>query len=792
MNKTWSIAAVLVLITGVSTPAQSQMAAALGKPLPVSSMKDGTATVRVIAGSPDKALVGIDVQLVTADGKALTARTDSEGRATFNNLQPGGQYTAKAKEPADESGGDEVNEAVSEPFQMPASGGIRMMISTRPWAGQGPAAGGGAGPMAGAMDPRQMSGIPRGDPAVAAGTLSVAIVKENVANRLPDHTVHLVGYTADGTTIYETKKTGADGRAVFDHLTPLTHAYYVLTTFDRGHGRPPDRVMSDPITMPPRVGVKLLLAGTPKQELLGPPIDDLAFLANQNDQVQPGQAHVQFWFRDQETAPKEGSLYELRAGEKEPVLVATVPMTQPIPADMDAEFGSAQMDANQPPGSVMVSAVAAAQQSTPLGNIGVAIEPAEPAADDSADSKDGKSADKKSADKRPAQTETPSGVDDGAPAPTPRVTDAQGQAQFTDLLPGRSYKLAVTLFNRRFESQPFIVPPSGAGLRIQVALAWRFNASGVTRFENLQPDKIYFVQASYLGRIQRTRPFQVVGDRGAVVGLPLFARPQLSFHMVGGIEDEYFGFSGEVGLINMSAMPWDPGPNGLLIPFPKGFIGGGVEEAAQDQVKIEPEKGLLLRSLMAPGRLRFRAGFSLKVADGGTKFEMPLPLGVFKGSIILIKNAGMQVLGVPSGVSIQQREAPDGRQFYQLSNINLEGGQMLSFTIEGLPERSVAEYYTRIVVGVMALILIVWALMHIFGRRQGQAAVAAAGALPNAERSRLRKLDKRREELLEQLVELEGKKRSKEIAGDAYKKARSKLRGKLEAVYEDIDKLEQA
>lgn len=802
MNRTMFCAAALGFALSASAPASAQMAAALGKPLPVSSMEQGTATVRVIAGSPDKALVGIDVQLVTADGATLTARTDDEGRATFKNLKAGTQYTAKAKEPAEQTGSGEAHEGVSDPFQMPATGGIRMMLSTRPWAGPGGPAAGGAGPMVGAMDPRQMSGIPRGDPAVPAGTMTVAIVTENVATRISDHTVHLVGYDADGNVTVETQQTDKDGRAKFDHLKTLTHAYYVLTTFERGHGRGTDRVMSDPITMPPRVGVRLLLAGTAKKDMLKPPVEDLAYLANQNNRVNPGELLVQYWFRSRERAPETASLFELKADAEEPVTVATVPMAQPTPSDVTADFSTVQADPSLPAGSVAINVVAAGQQAGPIPNVSVTVEPVEPAPVDGAPdpTKDAGAAGKTPPANKPAAGQTPAAgeapTDPSAPPPpTPRLTDAQGLAQFTDLLPGRSYKVAVTFFNYRFESSPITIPPGippgGGGQRIQAALAWRFTASGETRFDNLQTGKLYFVQTEYEGRMQRTRPFQIVGDRGAIVGLPMYGHPMVSFHLVGGIDDEYLGFSGEIGLINMSAMPWKPKTGGLSIPFPKGFIGGGVEEDIQDIVKVEPENGLLLRGLMSPGRMRFRAGFSLKVADGGARFDMPLPLGVFKGSIILIKNPGMQVLGVPGGMQMREREAKDGRKFFQIDNINMPGGSQLTFNVTGLPERSTAELYTRYAVGVMALILLIWAMMHVFSSRQNAQLVAAgSGAQEGEDQARLRKLDKRREDLLEQLVELESQKRRKEIAGDAYKKARNKLRGKLETVYADIEKLE--
>ncbi|HET6613002.1 MAG TPA: hypothetical protein VFG83_13485, partial [Kofleriaceae bacterium] len=139
--------------------ALAQPAFAAGKPLPDPELAAGTATVRVIRGSVERPAVGIDVALTAAstdDAAAdrLTARTNSEGRATFSGLSPGTTYIAEATD------GDD--KATSEAFAIPETGGVRVLLSTVAMAAQGPMANGGR------PDPRMMSGMARpqqGDPA---------------------------------------------------------------------------------------------------------------------------------------------------------------------------------------------------------------------------------------------------------------------------------------------------------------------------------------------------------------------------------------------------------------------------------------------------------------------------------------------------------------------------------------------------------------------------------------------------------------------------------------------------
>lgn len=112
----------VALVLGVSGSAQIQMPDARemsGIPRPVDDLSAGTVSVRLIRGDLSNNMTGHPVELRVGDG-GQTANTDSSGRAEFRNLPPGARLKATAVVD------DERLE--SQEFQMPAQGGIRLLL----------------------------------------------------------------------------------------------------------------------------------------------------------------------------------------------------------------------------------------------------------------------------------------------------------------------------------------------------------------------------------------------------------------------------------------------------------------------------------------------------------------------------------------------------------------------------------------------------------------------------------------------------------------------------------------
>src|SRR5437667_3280270 len=115
----------VAVVAAIATPAEAQIAAALGKPLPSPDLSVGTVSVRVVAGSAASPVVGTDVTLLVNNAPRV-ARTDSAGRATFPGLPAGATVVAKVVN-------EDKEEKVSEAFQIPDAGGMRVMLTTKPW-----------------------------------------------------------------------------------------------------------------------------------------------------------------------------------------------------------------------------------------------------------------------------------------------------------------------------------------------------------------------------------------------------------------------------------------------------------------------------------------------------------------------------------------------------------------------------------------------------------------------------------------------------------------------------------
>jgi hypothetical protein len=117
-----SALSVIALVVGLAAPAASQMPdprQMSGVPLPVTDVAPGTVTVRIIRGSLANVVPGQDVEL-SIGGATRTAKTNEAGRAEFSGLAPGTRVKARAI-----VSGERLE---SREFEVPSTGGIRLML----------------------------------------------------------------------------------------------------------------------------------------------------------------------------------------------------------------------------------------------------------------------------------------------------------------------------------------------------------------------------------------------------------------------------------------------------------------------------------------------------------------------------------------------------------------------------------------------------------------------------------------------------------------------------------------
>lgn len=745
-------AACVAALCALAQPAWAQMADALGKPLPASELEAGTVTVRVVDGAASKPLVGVAVDMVASDGAARTARTDAEGRATFARLAPGAVYRARVT-----SGEGEAQKTTeSEALEIPSSGGLRVMLSTSPWQGGDMAGVPAAGGMSGMPDPREMSGIPRPQPGDPAGQLTVRVVRGQMSNNVADHPVHLVGYDADGGVSLLTQRTDAGGRAVFQGLARDRVAYYAMTVLPRQRGDRAvgDRVRSSIVMMPPEVGVRLLLAGE-AEDGAAAPVDDLDRIEDQDPSLGPGEALVRVFGQTEGVGALE--LVQLDGGGTRPVAQASLSAARP--SGVRGMVGEPEVQSSLTAGAlgVTVSRVTGSSSASPVTGATVEIEPVSPS-------------------------------DTGGDAPSMhQLTNTQGLAVFAGLVPGARYRPVISVHGTRIEGAPFLVPESG-GLGLGVNVAWSDAGGGEARFRDVPvaPDAVYYGRAQVGGRTYLTAPFQMVAERGAslrMVIIQLMDQPiAFSFHTQGIVDDVYMAFQSQLTIHNYSYAPWDPGPEGLVIPLPAGFVGAQVEDEMSHRVGKDPDRGFLWRGPVPPGGARITGWYSLPIDGGTMRFDLPLPHGAMNSMLILQQTPGMKV-DLPPDVQGRAWSDPDGRQHYVIRNIDIRPEQRMVLTAMNLPQPAAWQRYVSWGVGAVVVGLLIWGLGGVFVRRK-QDGPAAAGE-ERGGTSRRRKLRKRREHLLDELVALEASKGA--LSEQDYEKRRTKLTRQLESIYHELD-----
>jgi hypothetical protein len=163
-----------------------------GIPRPDPQVPAGTITVRLIRGELSNRMPGVEVKLADEKGQVVTAKTDDQGRATFNGLAEGQRYQARASAGAEE--------LTSQPIDLPSGMGVRVMLVF--------AAGGGATGEAMAGGPAA-DGVARPDKALPAGTVLVRAVGEG-GTPLPGLSVILGHVRAGEQGVTQTRGTTDD------------------------------------------------------------------------------------------------------------------------------------------------------------------------------------------------------------------------------------------------------------------------------------------------------------------------------------------------------------------------------------------------------------------------------------------------------------------------------------------------------------------------------------------------------------------------------------------------------
>jgi hypothetical protein len=669
-------------------PAAAQMAAALGKPLPSPDLSVGTVSVRVVAGSASAPVVGTDVTL-TVNGKPRQARTDSAGRATFSGLPAGATVVAKA---ADE----DKAEHASEEFAIPETGGMRVLISTKPWqggAGGAPFAGGAGG----MPNPRSMSGEPRGEQSDPPGMITVRVTYNDFKDSPAGVPVAMVGYAADDSVSYQVQNTDGEGRVKFTELDRSGGtSYFAMALLPRNGAV--DRLISTHVVLESQVGVRMVLSSE-KRDSTAPPIDDFAKV-DAPIAMPAGKVLVVL-----EGIGDLNASVKLVDAATRKVLGEVRPEAAPDPSRVKAE-PQFTADPALPAGTLDVQIVGGpGQTEEPLGDLAVRVIPAS---------------------------------SNGATGGLTSATGADGTVRMA-IQSGEPQKVVLTINGRQLVSPPIDLTRSGGKLVIRAH--WSDSGRPQAVFDVAgTPGQVVYAECDDRGQHYRSMPFQLLDGAGTKVTIYVFPRVLFRFALDGDAEDENFVLRGNLEVTNYSWAPYRAGPDGLLLPMPHGFTGPRLDDSAQSEVSIAPGEGYRIIRPIPPGGRKFRVAFGLPVDAGRASWALDLPLGAFESELVLRQLPGM-TLQTPPSVRAESRTVPQGT-FYILAPITIHKNQSMVMTIDGLPSPPRWRAWVQGIVGVLVVVTIVGGLLFaLLARRPAQAGDAET--------------EVRRQRLLDELVELE-------------------------------------
>jgi hypothetical protein len=655
--------------------AHAQMFGALGKPLPSTDLPNGTLSVRVINGDASQPAIGVDVTLTVA-GSARAARTDSEGRALFPGVAAGASVQASVRGPD--------GEIKSDSFPFPDKGGVRVLLTTKPLAAE-PAAGPGGGMPGGPGGmpaPRQMTGQPRPEPKDPGGMITVRVTHDDFQGKAPSHQlVYLVAYGADGTIKATTQNTDAAGRVEWKNLDVTGGtSYFALTTLRRANGTV-DRMISSPMVPDPAAGIRVILSGA-KLDSAEPAIDDVDNFADQTP-MPPGRVHVQLDWVPNATA--KVSLVDALTGEV--AATATPRSPSPLAGSLTATVAGLAEDAALAPGTLVFAVTRqTARGATPVSEGTVAVRP----------------------------------VGGAVIADLPVVG---GQVTAEKLPVGVPLEAVVAVGDERVTAGPFTLPGAPSrGARATLGVDWKARGTLEARFDGVAADRTFYVDVAMNGERYRSFPFQTVADRGVVTAVAVVPRILFKFSLSSAIEDAYFAVQGRWEVQNWAWAPYRDGPDGIVVPLPDGFSGPVVFDL-KEQVATEPKGFRILRPL-PPGGLRFHGGFSLKIKNGGVRWDMELPRGVFDSGIQIRQTKDMKV-ELPSGESGRVMRDDDGTPYYVIPNISIRPGQRMVMTLSNLPSEPAWKIWVPRLIGILVLLMIGGGLFAAFSVHRTAAAVAA-------------------------------------------------------------------
>nr|MBA3540808.1 hypothetical protein [Deltaproteobacteria bacterium] len=574
--------------------------------------------------------------------------------------------------------------------------------------------------------PRSLSGQPRIEQTYEPGTITVITAYDDLKDTPADVPVTLVAYKSDESIKVSVKPTTSTGRVEFGDLDRSGNTiYFAMAQLVRNGAI--DRGYTVPVQLDSRGGVHVILSGE-KRDSTKPPVDDFARVQAQDTPTEAGKVRV------------------VISGA--PELPATVKIFDAVTHQVVAEGTAVQGQADR--ARVDFQSQFAARADIPVGMLGVVVH-------------GGAGKDEPMAGLE--VTLVP--ATEGAPAlatPLTGITDDNGQAivKVPPTITG-PLKAVLTVNGKQHTSESFEVGTSGGALEVIAHWEDKGRIEAMIDVPHIV-GRVLYAESVNRKRTYRSAPFQTIPTAGTQLAMFFYPRTMFTFTMGGAIEDQLMGVQGRFSVTNFSWFPFSAGPDGLVIPLPKGYRGIIVGETDQDKVSSDPVQGFRILRPIPPGGLTFHGGFSLPVEGDSIQWAQDLPLGTVNSSLKFLKVPGM-VVRAPPGVAVQDAEMQNGTPIYLMEPIQIKSGQSMVLSVGGLPAMPGWRIWVPRIIGLVVVATMLAGVAFAMGRRK-----AATGATEARE--------VRRNQLLDELVELDR-------AGSKDKRRRETLIVELEALWGD-------
>jgi len=318
------------------------------------------------------------------------------------------------------------------------------------------------------------------------------------------------------------------------------------------------------------------------------------------------------------------------------------------------------------------------------------------------------------------------------------VTDDLGRAEFKGLPPGQDARAEATVDGEAMQSEPFMVPTSG-GLRV-ILVAGIAKAAERRGAEAAQAAAAPAVQGAV-----------VFGGNSRI--LMQFSDDLLQIYYV-------------LEIVNSARTRVDIG-GPLVIDLPPGATGATALEGSSPSATIAGSR-ITVAGPFAAGATSVQMAYRLPYDSGTVAFVQQWPVA-FQQVTVGVQKVGDLAIASPQFTTVKDVRTENNTLFALGSGPALAAGAPLTVTLSNLPFHSHTPRYAALGLAGLIIVLGIWMAVR-------------SGPAPEA-----RSLAQRREQLLQELTQLEVRRARGAISAERFGSKRRRLVTELEQVYGELD-----